>query len=321
MLMYVAKRIAYIVVAFFAVSLITFILMKAAPGSFLAMNAYSGGVAAAATNFNVSQAVMQALQQQYHLNDPWYVQYWGYVWSFVTLHMGTSFEYPNQETLTIIAQTFPVSIMLAVLSIIVAIVLSVSFGVLSAMRENNWVDSTTMFVATMGTAVPSYVVAVFLMLVFGVWTHWLPVIGYQGPKYYVLPVLALAIPMIGSMSRYMRNSLIDTLHSDFIKTVLAKGGGMRQVMFGHGIRNSLLPFITVVGPQLAALMMGTVFIEQMFSVPGMAHVFTSAASQRDYPLIMDSTLLYAVVIMIMNLIVDLVYGLVDPRVRKTGYRS
>jgi ABC-type dipeptide/oligopeptide/nickel transport system permease component len=309
------------IVAFFAVSLVTYFLMKAAPGSFLQMNQYVGGINAAVSEFGVSKEVIQSLVNQYHLNDPWYVQYWSYVWSFITLNLGTSFEYPGASTLQLIEQTFPVSIGLAVAAVSLGTILSILFGIVSAVRSNTWVDSTTMFVAILGTAIPSYVVAVFLMLVFGVWFRVLPVIGYKGPQYYILPVLSLAIPMVGSMSRYMRNSLIESLHSEYIVTVYAKGGGMKQVVFGHALRNSLLPLITVVGPHLASLMMGTVFIENMFGLPGMGHIFTSAASQRDYPLIMDSTLLYSVVIMGMNLLVDLVYGLLDPRIRKTGFSA
>jgi ABC-type dipeptide/oligopeptide/nickel transport system permease component len=319
LLKYVARRILYIIVAFFVVSLVTFFLMKSAPGSFLQLNQYVGNIAAVATSMGLNNVVAQELAKQYHLNDPWYVQYWYYVWHFISFHMGSSFEFPNTDTVTLIRQTFPLSLGLALVSIAVAVVLSIAAGTIAAIRENTWADSGTMFVAMMGTAVPSYVVAVFLMLLFGVWFRVLPVLGYQGPQYFVLPVLSLAIPMIGSMSRYMRNSLIESLHSEYIVTVYAKGGSLWQATFGHAIRNSLLPFITVVGPHLASLMMGTVFIEQLFGLPGLAHIFTDAASTRDYPLIMDSTLLYSLVIMVMNLIVDLVYGVLDPRIRKTGY--
>ncbi|QSO52017.1 ABC transporter permease [Alicyclobacillus curvatus] len=308
-------------IAFLSVSLVTFGLMKAAPGSFLAFNQFVGGVTAASVDLGVTQKLMNELVQQYHLNSPWYVQWWSYVWNFVTTHMGTSFEYPNTPTVSLIRQTFPVSLGLALMAIVVASVLSIVAGVVAAVRENTWVDRSTMLVAICGTAVPAYVVAVFLMLMFGVWLHVLPVLGFKGIQYYVLPVFSLALPMIGSMARYMRNSLIEALHSEYVVTVYAKGGNLARVVFGHGLRNSLLPFVTVIGPQLAGLMMGTVFIEDLFGIPGMAHLFTTAASQRDYPLIMDSTLLYAVVIMGMNLIVDLVYGVLDPRIRKQGYAS
>ncbi|GGJ02892.1 peptide ABC transporter permease [Alicyclobacillus cellulosilyticus] len=319
MLRFVAQRVGYMIISFFLVSIITFWLMKAAPGSFLELNLTVGGVNAAAQSINVSPELMRALVAQYHLDAPWYVQYWSYVWGFLTLHFGYSMEFPTTPTLQLIARTFPVSFSIAILSVALAVVVSIAAGVMAAIREHSWLDASTMFVATLGTAIPAYVVAVLLALVFGVWLHWLPVIGFQGPRYYVLPVLSLAIPMIGSLSRYMRNSIIQSLHAEYIVAVYAKGGGLRDAILRHALKNSLIPLVTVVGPHIAGLMMGTVLIESMFGLPGMGQVFATAASRRDYPLIMDSTLLYSVVIMLMNLLVDLLYGILDPRIRKRGY--
>ncbi|MCL6455104.1 MAG: ABC transporter permease [Alicyclobacillus sp.] len=319
MIRFILKRLLYMVISFLVVSLVTFFLMKAAPGSFLELNLQVGGVAAAASSMQITPQLMEAFIKQYHLDAPWYVQYWSYVYDFVTLHLGYSMEYPDTPTLQLIGRTFPISIGLAVVSVAVAVFASIALGILAARRENSWADSSTMFVATLGTAVPAYVVAVLLALVFGVWLRVLPVIGFQGPKYYVLPVLSLAIPIIGSLSRYMRNSLISALHSEYVVTVFAKGGGIREVIRRHALKNSLVPLVTVVGPHIAGLMMGTVLIEGLFGLPGLGQVFAQAASRRDYPLIMDSTLLYSVVIMLMNLLVDLIYGVLDPRIRKTGY--
>lgn len=318
MLLFIARRIGYIIAALIVVSFVTFLLMRAAPGSFLEMG--QGGVAGidvglGSIGVNDPNAVLQFIHI-FHLDKPWYVQYWGYLWGFVTLHMGTSFEYPSTPTLQLMGQTFPLTIMIAVLAIALAVILSIVLGTLAALRANSWADRGTVLVATLAASIPHYVVAVFLMLIFGVWFHLLPVVGQAGPKYFILPVVAMALPMCGSMSRYMRNSLVETMNSEYMVTVYAKGGGVRAALFGHGLRNSLLPFITVVGPQLAALMMGTVYIEQMFGILGLGKVFTSASSTRDYPLIMDSTLVYAVLIMVMNLVVDICYGLLDPRIRK-----
>lgn len=315
---FILRRIGYMVLAFLVISLVTFGLMKAAPGSFLAMNVGVNGASFGADQYGVSPAAMAAIIQHYHLNQPWYDQWWGFVKGFITLHMGTSFEYPTTPTLSLIEQTFPVSLTLALISVALGLVVSIPFGVFSAVRANTWADSATMFLAMTGTAIPSYVIAVFLILVFGVWTHLLPILGYQGAQYYILPVLALSIPMIGSMSRYLRNSLIENLHSEYVTAVFARGGTMTQAVFGNALRNSLLPLVTTVGPQLAGMLMGAVWIEEMFGLPGMGHIFVNAAGRRDYPLIMDSTLLYAVVIMVMNLLVDLVYGVLDPRIRKSG---
>ena len=304
-------------IAFLSISLVTYLLMKAAPGSFLSMNFQSGGVTQAAGSFSVSPQVMQSLVAYYHLNSPWYVQWWFYVKGFLTWHMGTSFEYPGMKTTAIIATAFPFSIRLALMAVVTALIVAIPVGIIAAVRENGWVDITIMFFAMLGTSMPAYVVAVFLMIIFALWLHLLPVIGYTHWQNFVLPVLALALPMVGSMSRYFGNSLLDNLHSEYITGVLAKGGKLSDAVFSHALRNSLLPLITVVGPQLAGLMTGTVFIEQMFNMPGLGHFFTTAASQRDYPLIMDSTLLYATVILSMNFLVDLSYGLLDPRIRRS----
>ena len=318
MFMYIIKRLFYMALAFLLVSIVTFGLMKAAPGTFLINTQMLGGVQAA-TDLNIPPQLMNSFIKEFHLNSPWYVQYWFYLKGFVTLHFGYSIEYPSLPTMSLIKRTFPLTLGLAFSATVVGTIVSIVLGVIAAVKEHTWVDSTTMFIATLGTAIPSYVTAIVLMLVFGVWWRILPILGFQGIQHYILPVAALFIPVIGSMSRYMRNSLIESLHSDYIVSVYSKGGGMRQAVFGHALRNSLLPLITVVGPQLAGLLMGTVIIETMFGLPGMGQVFANAAQQKDYPLIMVSTLLYAVVIMVMNLLVDLTYGGLDPRIRKIGY--
>jgi len=321
LLKYLARRIFFMIVAFFAVSLVTFLLMKSVPGTFLTINMAMNNMSSAADTLGISDQLMTSLTQHFHLNSPWYVQYWFYVSGFLTSHMGNSFEFPDIPTLSLIERTFPISFSLAFLAVAVSSILAVLLGIIAAMRENTWVDSSTMFVAMLGTTIPSYLVAVFLMLIFGVWLHILPILGINGPQYYVLPVMSLALPIVSSTSRYMRNSVIESLHSEYIVTVYAKGGSAKHVLFGHAMKNSLLPFITVVGPQLAGLMMGTVLIESLFGIPGMGSIFVNAAQQRDYPLIMDSTLLYCLVILLMNLFVDLLYGVLDPRIRRTGYSS
>ncbi len=312
------QRVSYMIVAFLCISLVTFFAMKSAPGSFLSMNLQMGGMSTAAGQLNVSPVVMKALVDYYHLNSPWYVQWWSYVQGFITLHMGTSFEYPGMETEKLIGMAFPFSIKIALMAVATGVIIAIPIAIISSVKENGWMDISLMFLAMIGTSLPSYVVAVLLIVVFALWLHLLPVIGYTHWQDFVLPVLSLAIPMVGSMSRYLRNSLLDSLHSEYIVGVIAKGGSMRTAVLSHALRNSLLPLITVVGPQLAGLMTGTVLIEQMFNLPGLGHFFTGAASTRDYPLIMDSALLYATVILIMNWLVDLTYGLLDPRIRRAG---
>ena len=305
------------VIAFLCISLLTYVLMKMAPGSFLSVNFQIGGVNAVAGTYDVSPQIMAQMVNYYHLNQPWYVQWWFYVQGFVTWHMGTSFEFPGTPTTSIIENAFPFSIKLALISVVTALAIAIPIAQLAAIRENGLTDTGLMFLAMLGTSLPAYVVAVVLIIVFALWLRILPVIGYTQWQNYILPVLSLALPMVGSLSRYLRNSLIDSLHSEYVMGVIAKGGSMRDVLWGHALRNSLLPLITVVGPQLALLMTGTVFIEEIFDLPGLGHYFVNAANLRDYPLIMDATLLYAGVILLMNLMVDMTYGVLDPRIRRS----
>lgn len=318
MVRFLARRLAYMFIAFLCISLVTFMLMKMAPGSFFNANFQVNGVSAVAGSYGVSPQVMDALIKYYHLNDPWYVQWWYYVHGFLTWHMGTSFEYPGTRTVTIIDTAFPFSVRLALMAVATGVIIAIPIGVTAAMRENGWMDVGLMFFAMLGTSLPAYLVAVLLIVLFALWLHLLPVIGFTHPQDYILPVLSLALPMVGALSRYLRNSLIDSLHSEYVTGVIAKGGSLSRAVWRHALRNSLLPMITVVGPQLAGLMTGTVFIEEIFDLPGLGHYFVGAANVRDYPLIMDSALLYATVILVMNLLVDLTYGLFDPRIRRAG---
>lgn len=169
-----------------------------------------------------------------------------------------------------------------------------------------------------GSSIPNYIIAVFLMLIMGVYLHLLPTVGWGQPKNYVLPILALAVGPIGAITKYMRSSLIETLEKEYIKVAIAKGGGFKDVVLKHALRNSLIPLVTVVGPQLAYLIVGTVFIETLFVIPGIGSFFAGGATSRDYPMVMATTLLYAFLIMSMNLIVDLIYGVLDPRIRKNN---
>jgi ABC-type dipeptide/oligopeptide/nickel transport system permease component len=316
---YLAKRILFIIVAFIVISFVTFILMKVAPGSFLDMTGANMGQSNIGANTGLTEAQIQWFVKEFHLDAPWYMQYWGYVWGFVTLHLGSSFEYAPLPTMFLLKKAFPLTLGVAVAAIIVATLFGIVLGIGAAMRKNTWADRSAMLVAVCGTAIPHYVVAIVLMLIFGVWLRILPVVGTGSVKDFILPVLSLALPLCGFISRYMRNSLIETLNSEYMVTVYAKGGTLKNALFGHGLRNSLLPFITVIGPQLAGLMMGTVYIETMFSYLGVGKIFTGATVYKDYPLIMDSALMFAVFILIMNLLVDLSYGFLDPRIRKSEY--
>jgi ABC-type dipeptide/oligopeptide/nickel transport system permease component len=317
MLKFIARRMIYMIIALIALSLVTFFLMKKAPGSFLEINIMQNGLQTAG-NSVFSPSVLSEWTNRYHIGEPWYMEYWGYMKGILTWDMGTSFEFPGTPIKSMIYKAFPISFGIAVASILLGLIVSIPVGIVAAVRRNTWADSAAMFLAMLGTSIPAYILAVFFILLFSLTLHWLPTMGYRELKNYIIPVLALALPMVGSMSRYMRNSLVENLNKDYVLAVIAKGGSQKDVVVRHALRNSLIPLVTVVGPHLAAMLMGTVFIEYMFGIPGMGQLFNSAAGYRDYPMIMVSTFLFTLVIMLMNLLVDIVYGFLDPRIRKTG---
>lgn len=300
-------------VALVFVSLLTFTLMHMAPGNFLDAKRFSSGDVSGDEQASVD--VVAEMEKRYGLDKPLYVQYLTYMKGMATWDMGPSFQFPQLHIEEIIAQAFPVSLTLALFSVALSIVIAVPLGILAAVKQNTLWDYLSMFLSMIGNSIPAYVLAVFLILFFSLKLHLLPTAGWTEPKHVILPVLSLGLGSVGGIARYMRTSMVEALRQDYIAAAWAKGGSFRRVVLGHALRNSLIPLITVVGPQLARLMVGTVFIESMFRVPGLGSYFTLAANTRDFPLLMTSSVFFAFVIMLMNLVVDLTYGFLDPRIR------
>lgn len=313
MLRFLAKRLGFMLVALIFVSLLTFTLMHLAPGNFLDAKRISSGDVSGDEQASVD--VIAEMEKRYGLDKPLYVQYLTYMKGMATWNMGPSFQFPQLHIEEIIEQAFPVSLTLALIAVLVSIVIALPLGILAAVKQNSTWDYGSMFLSMIGTSIPPYVLAVFLILLFSLKLHWLPTAGWTQPEHVIMPVMALGLGSVGGIARYMRTSLVETLRQDYIAAAWAKGGSFRRVVLGHALRNSLIPLITVVGPQLARLMVGTVFIESMFRVPGLGSYFTLAANTRDFPLLMTSSTFFAFVIMMMNLIVDLTYGFLDPRIR------
>ena len=207
------------------------------------------------------------------------------------------------------------------LATLLALAIAIPVGVLAALRQRSLWDTGSMFVLTLGHALPSYLTGVFLVLIFAGWLRVLPAAGWSGPEHMVLPVIALAVGPLAVLARYVRSSMLETLREEYVTAALAKGGRFSVVVRKHVLRNSLVPLVTVCGPMLASLMTGTVFIETMFRIPGLGLAFTQAATSRDMPLLMGTTLFFAIILMATNLVVDLVYGLLDPRVRAESGRK
>lgn len=313
MLRFLLKRLGFMLVALVFVSLLTFTLMHLAPGNFLDAKRFSSGDVSGDEQASVD--VVAEMEKRYGLDKPLYVQYLTYMKGMATWDMGPSFQFPQLHIEEIIAQAFPVSLTLALFSVALSIVIAVPLGILAAVKQNTLWDYLSMFLSMIGNSIPAYVLAVFLILFFSLKLHLLPTAGWTEPKHVILPVLSLGLGSVGGIARYMRTSMVEALRQDYIAAAWAKGGSFRRVVLGHALRNSLIPLITVVGPQLARLMVGTVFIESMFRVPGLGSYFTLAANTRDFPLLMTSSVFFAFVIMLMNLVVDLTYGFLDPRIR------
>lgn len=256
------------------------------------------------------------LARAYHLDQPLPVQYGYYLLNVLQGDFGPSFKYKDHSVSSLIAEGFPVSMQLGLSAMLLALLVGIPLGMLAALHQNRPLDHAVMAVAMTGITIPNFVMAPLLALVFGVFLHWLPVAGWdQGWKSAVLPVIALALPQIAYAARMMRASMLETLGSPHIRTVFAKGLPLGLILRRHVLKGALLPVMSWLGPATAAIITGSVVIEQIFGIPGIGRHFVQGALNRDYTLVMGVVVFYGALIIAMNLLVDVVYGLMDPRVR------
>jgi ABC-type dipeptide/oligopeptide/nickel transport system permease component len=304
---YLLGRIAGLVAVLVAVSAITFFLMHAVPmGPFDAM----------AVNANVQiPADMRAhLMELYGLDKPIWEQYLIFMKNAVRLDFGYSFYFQGQTVLQMLAKQWPYSIQLGLMTMAFSVLVGVPLGIAGAMNPKSPIDIFGTGVTIFCLATPSFVLAVLLQLVFSVQLHWVPTGGWTEPKQWILPVLANSLGPILILQRFTRASVADVLGSNYVRTARAKGMPARTVTFVHIFKNALTPLITVGGPMMAGLMVGSVFIEQIFRVPGVGQFFVTAVGKRDFPLIMATTLAWTTIISVAYLLTDLAYAVVDPRV-------
>lgn len=300
---YIANKFFYMLVSLFILISATFFLMKAIPGSPLT------------SEKQVPPAIKERLVEQLGLDKPVYQQYLKYLGEIAHGDLGISMKQINQDVSHIIGQTFSASLKLGAVAIVVALVVGVVLGMLAALYHRKLIDNVAMVLAVLGIAVPSFVVASLLQYVFASKLHWLPTMGFKGPMYYVLPVAALTAQPIAFIARLTRSSMLEVLHADYIKTAKAKGLGWMAILFRHVIRNGIMPVITYMGPMTANIVTGSVVIEQLFGIGGIGKQFVQAISVRDYPLIMGITIFYGVLLMLARFITDILYVLVDPRIK------
>ncbi len=314
MFRYFLKRMGYMLLAVLAISAITFGLLQLAPGNYLDTQRL---LEKTMTDATVSAQMKEAWEEFYGLDQPAIQRYANFLVNAAQGKFGPSYKYPTQNIEDIIARTLPISARLAMMAIAVAIVVGIPLGIISAVYQNKLLDRIVVFFSMLGSSIPAYILAVLLSWLLGVSLHLLPVIGWGNPINYVLPIISLALGPIGTVTKYTRSTLVETFNQEYIKVARAKGGNFFQVTFKHALRNSLIPLITVVGPMVATLTVGTVFVENMFAIPGLGQYYASAAINRDYPMVMATTLVFALLVMGMNLLVDFIHAFLDPRVKKS----
>jgi len=256
------------------------------------------------------------LEAKYHLDEPLLQQYFRYLGQVAVLDFGPSFQYPEWTVNELIAQSYPVSLTIGALAMVLAFFFGTMLGISSALRQNTKIDYSLMGFAMIGISVPNFVIAPILMLVLAVYAGWLPAGGWDwGFASMVLPVITLALPVTAYIARLTRASMIEVLHSNFIRTARAKGLPESVVIRRHALRPALLPVISYLGPATAGMISGSVVIERIFSIPGLGSYFIQGALNRDYTLVMGIVIFYGVLILVLNFLVDLVYAWLNPRIR------
>ena len=264
------------------------------------------------------EASRAALEERYKLDQPLPVQLGHYLGNLVQGDLGPSYHYPDYTVSELIAGAFPVSVRLGAAAMVLAALLGVLAGAIAALRKNSMLDRAVMAVAMTGISIPVFVVAPILVLFFAVKLNWLPAgwSGNEGIGRLVLPVIALSLPQIAYIARLTRASMIDVLSSDFIRTARAQGLGTMAVVRYHALKPAMLPVLSYMGPAIAAILTGSVVVEEIFGIPGLGQMFVRSATNRDYTLVLGIVIFYAALVILFNLIVDLLYGIIDPRIRR-----
>lgn len=303
MLKYIGKRLIAAVITLWAVLTITFAMMHALPGG-----PFDG-------DKKLPPSVLKNMEVKFGLDKPLIVQYGNYLSNVVHLDLGPSIKHEGYTVNQIIAQSFPYSAKLGTVAICIALIIGVYFGVTAALHQGRWQDGLIMVLATLGVTIPSFVLAIFLIYFLSVKLQLFPATGSDGPQYYVLPALALAGASMAFIARLTRSSLLDVVRQDYIRTAKAKGLSRRVVIYKHALRNSLIPVVTYLGPLIAGVLTGSFIIETMFGIPGLGREFVTNISARDATTIVGVTIFYSTFLVLCNLIVDILYVVIDPRIK------
>ena len=299
---YVFRRLGGAIIILWVIITVTFALMHAIPGGPFT------------TEKKLPPQVKASIEAKYHLDDPVWKQYGDYLGGVITGDLGPSYKYEGRSVNDIISDAFPISAQLGLLSLMVAVAGGIAAGAISAMRPNGIVDYAVTILSTIGISVPTFIIGAVLVYVVGFELGWFPVALWRGPSYMVLPVLTLAAQPMAFIARLTRSGLLDVYQQEYIRTARAKGLSSWTILTRHALGNAILPVITYLGPLAASLLTGSFIVETIFAIPGLGQYFVTSIYNRDYTVILGITIFYSALVVFLNILVDMIYPLVDPRV-------
>ncbi|WP_186576633.1 oligopeptide ABC transporter permease [Aquibacillus kalidii] len=307
---YIISRFSYMLITFLVIASLTFFLMHALPGT-----PYGGAQG------KVSPEQLERLDARYGLDKPLPVQYVKYIGGIFKGDLGVSFQFQGREVATIISEKIGASATLGAEAIIFGTILGIILGVIAALKHNTILDYGSMVIAVLGISIPAFVFAALLQYYFAVKWPILPVAYWEGPKYHILPAISLAVGVLANISRFMRTELMEVLGQDYILMARAKGLSSTSVIVKHSVRNALIPVITILGPMTVNIMTGSLVIEQIFAINGLGEQFVTSIMTNDYPMVMGTTLFYSALFIGVIFLVDVLYGVIDPRIRLGGGKA
>lgn len=308
MLSYLIKRLIQGVIVLFFVTLLTFFVMYFMPGD---------PARQMVGQAHVTTEQLDAIRDRWHLNDPWYSRYWGWLSNVVQGDFGTSMMRPGVEITSMIGQAAGMTLRLTAISFSLSLLIALPVGIMAAVKRYSWFDYLSMLGSTVGVAVPNYWIGLMAIIFFSVKLGWLPPYGAAGWKSYLLPVLVLSIDEVAGLARITRGATIEVLAQDYVTTARAKGLRNREILWRHVVRNTLLPVITIIGYRAAFILSGTIVVETVFAWPGLGRLFYQAITSQDLQVVQAIVLLLTTLVVVANIITDLTYAFIDPRVRIT----
>jgi oligopeptide transport system permease protein len=303
---FIVRRLLSLIPTIFIIVTLSFFLIRFAPGGPFAAEK------------KLPEQVLANILRAYHMDEPLPKQYLRYLNSIAHGDLGPSFRYRDQSVNDLIRNTMPNSVMLGLIALTMSVSLGIGVGIISALKQNKWQDYASMSVAVIGISVPLFVIGPILMLVLAMKLHWLPTSGWITGRYgwrtVIMPAITLAFPSFAYIARLSRASILEVLRSDFIRTARAKGLKQSVVIFKHTLKGALLPVVSYLGPAFAGIITGSVVVEQIFVVPGIGNIFVTSALNRDYTVIMGGVIVYSMILIVANFLVDIAYGFLDPRI-------